>query len=40
MEPKYFKYMNKNVYELDDLIKYDQLYFHGCLINPEDEMGR
>jgi hypothetical protein len=31
MEPKYFKYMNKNVYELDDLIKYDQLYFHGCL---------
>jgi len=30
-ESEYFQYKNKNVYELDDLIKYDQLYFHGCL---------
>ncbi|MGL5961729.1 MAG: hypothetical protein ACRCZ0_07235 [Cetobacterium sp.] len=30
-EPEYFQYKNKNVYDLEALIQYDQAYFYGCL---------
>jgi hypothetical protein len=35
-EPEYFQYKNKNVYDLDSLVQYDQAYFYGCLKHKRD----
>jgi len=35
-EPEYFKYNDRNVYDLNSLVKYDQAYFYGCLKHKRD----
>jgi len=35
-EPEYFQYKDKNVYDLDSLVQYDQAYFFGCLKHKRD----
>ncbi|MGL5961854.1 MAG: hypothetical protein ACRCZ0_07860 [Cetobacterium sp.] len=39
-EPKCFKYNNKNVYDLDSLVQYDQAYFYGCLKHKRDAITK
>ena len=31
IEPQSFKFLGYEVYNLDDLIQFDQAYFYGCL---------
>ena len=40
MEPQYFKYNDKNVYDLDALVQYDQAYFFGCLKRKRDAITK
>jgi hypothetical protein len=40
MEPEYFQYKNKNVYDLDSLVQYDQAYFFGCLKRKRDAIAK
>ena len=35
-KPQSFNYKGYKVFELNDLIKYDQAYFYGCLKRPRD----
>jgi len=35
-EPEYFKYNDRNVYDLNSLVQYDQAYFYGCLKHKRD----
>jgi len=39
-EPEYFQYKNKNVYDLDSLVQYDQAYFYGCLKHKRDAITK
>jgi hypothetical protein len=40
MEPEYFQYKDKNVYDLDSLVQYDQPYFYGCLTRKRDAITK
>ena len=40
MEPEHFKYNDKNVYDLDSLVQYDQAYFFGCLKRKRDAITK
>ncbi len=39
-EPEYFQYKDKNMYDLDSLVQYDQAYFFGCLKHKRDAITK
>ena len=39
-EPQSFEFNGHEVFELSDLIRYDQAYFYGCLKRPRDVLSK
>jgi hypothetical protein len=40
MKPESFEFNGNQVFELGDLIRYDQPYFYGCLKRPRDVLTK
>jgi len=40
MKPESFEFNGNQVFELGDLIRYDQAYFYGCLKRPRDVLTK